>query len=173
MKLEEIMEKEESKPGTYAGVHFSPATLDSLEQYVQDNKIPSPLEKDHFHTTVLYSRKHLPDFEPAGDYDTPMIGVPKKFEIWPSQPDESGHVKKCLVLTYKCDELCQRHKDLMTDHGATYDFDEYKPHVTLSYDIGDFDISELPEFEEELEITNEYGEELKQSWADDKKKKEE
>lgn len=173
MKLDEINKPKTDETGSYAGVRFSTTTTKALEQYIEDNKIPNPLDAEHFHTTLLYSRKFLPDYEPAGKYKVPFVGTPKILEVWPSQPDENGKVKNCLVLTYDCPKLYQRHHKLMNQHGATYDFDEYKPHVTLSYDIGDFKIDKLSEFEEDLEIVEEYGEDLKTTgWADDKAKKE-
>ena len=171
MKLTDIYEQDKQKPGTYAGVRFSPSTVESLTQYATDNKIPNALDSKEYHTTLLYSRKHLPNYEPMGEYSTHMTGTPTGFEIWPSQPDDEGHVKNCLVMTYSCPRLYQRHHKLMQQHGATYDFDEYKPHVTLSYDAGDLDPSKLPAYEEEIEITKEYREELTDSWADDKKGK--
>lgn len=172
MKLTEIATKAEetaTHPGTYAGVRFSPATIESLEKYAKDNKIPHRIKGDHFHTTLLYSRKHLPKYSAAGPYEVPMNGSPTGFEIWPSQPDDKGKVKNCLVLTYSCPQLYQRHHKLMNQHGATYDFDEYKPHVTLSYDVGNLKVDKLPDFEDNLEIVEEYDEELSISWADDKK----
>lgn len=171
MKLKEITKtiEEEALPGTYAGVRFGPDTVKALQKYGKSNGIPNRLPHENFHTTLLYSRKHLPNYQPAGDYPVPMKGTPVGFEVWPSQPDDDGNVKNCLVLAYSCPTLYQRHHKLMNQHGATYDFDEYKPHVTLSYDIGDFNADDLPPFEEELEIVSEYMEELKQSWADDKK----
>lgn len=174
MKLSDLSEKaakKEGKPGTYAGVRFSPATTESLEKYTEDNKIPKPIGKEHFHTTLLYSRKHLPNYEPAGEYEVPMKGTPTEFEVWPSQPDEKGKIKNCLVLKYSCPTLYQRHHKLMLQHGATYDFDEYKPHITISYDIGKFDADKLPEYDGNIEIIEEYKEDLQDSgWADDKTK---
>jgi hypothetical protein len=170
MKLTEIAQPTE-QPGTYAGVHFSDATKGALSEFAKKNKIPKALGKEHYHTTLLYSRKHLPNYKPMGKYDSPMKGVAQEFEVWPAEPDENGKVKNCLVLKYSCPELYQRHHKLMLQHGATYDYDEYKPHVTLSYDVGKFDISKLPTFSGNLEIVEEYHEDLQTSgWADDKEK---
>lgn len=170
MKLTDIFEQKEEKPGTYAGVRFSPASVKALRKYAKDNGVPNRLPHENFHTTLLHSRKHLPDYEPAGDYDSPLKGKVTGIEIWQSRPDDDGNTKNCLVLKYDCPELVARHEELMDEHNATYDFDEYKPHVTLSYDTGDFNSKDLPKFEDELEIVSEYKEDLKDSWADDKTK---
>lgn len=153
------------KKGTYAGVRFSTATVNNIQKYIENNKIPNPVGSTKMHTTLLYSRKHCPDYEPAGDLDPPMIGKPTKFAIWPSQPDENGNPNNCLVLEYKCPDLVKRHKELMKEHDAEYDWDEYKTHVTFSYNVKDLDIKDLPTFEDDLEIANEYGEDLNLDWA--------
>jgi len=56
-----------------------------------------------------------------------------------------------LVAALDSDYLRDKHQTTL-DHGATYDFPEYIPHVTLSYNVGD-DLSE-----ENLDkLTNKYG----------------
>lgn len=163
MKLTEIRT---TPDGTYAGARFSAASRDAVEQYITKHKIPNAPRMDSLHSTILYSRKYLPDYVAKGPYDPAIKAQPVGFETWPSQPDESGHVKKCLVLTFDAPDLAARHESLMSQHEAEYDFDEYKPHVTFSYDIGD-DVNpdRLPEFSEELELTEEYSEILNTDWA--------
>lgn len=168
MKLTDLLEdKKDGKKGTYAGVNFSDKTIDSITAYIKDNKIPNHTKFDKLHTTLLYSRKYLPDYEPAGKLDKPMNGKAEEFEVWDSQPDDDGHVAKCLVLRYHCPKLVKRHVSLMDEHKGTYDFDEYKPHITFSYDIGDMDIKDLPDFDGKIEVINEYGEDLNLDWAKD------
>ena len=162
MKLMEIAKKPD---GTYAGVHFSQDTRNALKEYMQSNDIPHAVPTNKLHTTVLYSRKYIPEYKPKGMYDPIIKGVPTGFELWPSQPDEHGKKTNCLVLCFDAPDLTKRHESLMDKHDATYDFDEYKTHVTLSYDAGDIDTNSLPPLEEELEITEEYKEDLDLSWA--------
>ena len=160
MKLTEIQESNNKKPGTYAGVRFSSETTKKLIQFAKKNKIPNMLEESKLHTTLLYSRKHLPDYQPAGEYNPILVGTPKGWEIWQSQPDDNGERSNILVLTFECPALSQRHEDLMQQHQATFDFDEYKPHVSITYNAGDMDAKDLPKFTDDLEIVEEYHEEL-------------
>lgn len=174
MKLTDLLEdkKEKDPDGTYAGVELSKSTKDAIVKYCKDNKIPNCTEPSKLHTTVLYSRKYLPDYKPAGKYDEPMIGTPTEFDVWGSKPTtENPNPKRCLVLQYKCKELSDRHEYLMDKHEATYDYDEYKPHVTFSYDIGDMVIDKLPKFKHDIEIVKEYSEDLNLDWADKSTKK--
>lgn len=166
MKLMEITQQK----GTYAGVRFSSKTKKLIKQYCDENNIPKAISPDKMHTTVLYSRKYLPDYEAAGNYPKPLIGTPTSFDVWKSN-NEDGSSANCLVIEYDCPELTKRHDDLMEEHGATYDYDNYKTHITLSYDIGDMDIKDLPDFKKTvptIEIVSEYQEELDLSWAKNK-----
>lgn len=161
MKLKDITHTvTDKKPGTYAGIRFSPETVEALEAFGKTHKIANQLTNDDFHSTLLYSRKHLPNYEPAGDYQQPMIGTPTQWDVWPSNPDEDGNTRNILVLQYSCPPLYQRHHELMQKHGATYDFDTYKPHITISYDAGDINVDKLPLFDGDIEIVSEYMEEL-------------
>ena len=166
MKLEELME--EKKPGTYAGVRFDPDTIKTIKEYIKENGIPNGVPSKKMHSTLLYSKKHCPDYVAQGDIDPPYVATPKGFDVWPSQPDDDGKVKNCLVMEFDCPDLAARHKALMDEHKASYDFPDYKTHVTLSYDIGDMKAGDLPGIEKdlkELKIVKEYQEDLVVDWA--------
>lgn len=161
--MEELL-LEESLKGSYAAVKFSKATVKRLKQFCLDNDIPNPLRSDKFHTTLLYSRKHLPNYKAQGDIDPPWIGKPTGFDVWETQPKkDGGDPSRCLVLLYDCEELTNRHNELMKTHKAQYDHAEYHSHITLSYNIGNMKIKNLLDKLDDLgdiEIVSEYGEDL-------------
>lgn len=164
MLLNEITKKEK---GTYAAVNFSNDTVKNITKYAKENNIPNILAADKFHTTLLYSRKFLPNFKPMGKYEEPMKGTPTEFDVWQTN-NEDGNNTNCLVLKFDCPELTNRHKQLMKEHDALYDFPKYQTHISLSYDIGDLDISDLPDIKDILpciDIISEYGEDLDLSWS--------
>lgn len=166
MKLQNLYEKKQSEKGTYAGVSFDEETLKKITNFIKENKIPNAVPADKLHTTLLYSRKYLPDYKAQGEIDPPYVGTPKEFDVWESQEDNNGEKTKCLVLKYSCKELEKRHEYLMDEHDATYDFDQYRPHITFSYNIGDLDVSELdPSSIGDIVIVKEYQEDLNLNWA--------
>lgn len=169
MKLNKILEAKKdvkkAKPGTYAGARFSEGSQKIISTFIKDNKIPNGVPIDALHTTILFSRKNLPDYEPYGDYDEPYIATPKELVVWKTQPDGNGNTKNCLIMKLECPKLCKRHKYLMDKHDAEFDFDEFTPHVTLSYDIGDMSIDNIKLPQDELEISKEYHEDLDTEWA--------
>lgn len=168
MKLFEIIEEQQETKGTYAAVRFDPATKAAIAKWIENSKIPNPTNTDKLHCTVLYSRKYCPDYEPLGDIDPPWIGKPDKLEVWESRGKlRNEEPKRCLVMKFSCDDLVKRHEELMKEHDATYDFPEYKTHITLSYDIGDMDEADLPDISSigDITIVEEYGEDLDLDWA--------
>ena len=165
MKLKDVLLEQEEK-GTYAAVRFGDDTKDNIESFINDNEIPNSVPRDKLHTTLLYSRKYCPDYSPPGNLEQPLEGTPTEFDVWKSQPDEEGNRSNCLVMKYDCEDLVNRHNELMDEHGATFDFDEYRPHVTLSYDIGDMSIDNLnPDSIGPINVVEEYGEDLNMNWA--------
>jgi len=157
IKTKELLKmiEENTQKGTYAAVRPLEQDADSLHDFMHSNGIPNPEPKDKLHTTLLYSRKHLPQYKPAKaiQHEAHTDGL----EVWPTK---SG--KNCLVLKLKSPSLVERHKKLMDKHQATYDFPEYKTHLSLSYDIGDHDISKIDhsKLPKKISLSHEYQEEL-------------
>ena len=169
MKIADVLE-EKHQIGTYAGVHFSEKTKNEIHEYMQLNHIPNELSPSKLHTTLLYSRKYLPDYKAVGKYDKPMIGIPGNFDIWKSN-GEDGEPTNCLIVEFECEELNERHDNLMKEHKATYDYPKYKTHITLSYDCGELDPKKLMPFKKivkKIEIVEEYQEILDLNWAKNK-----
>jgi len=158
---------ENQHKGTYAGVLFSKKTIQMLEKYMSDNNIPNALSSQKLHSTVLYSSKYLSNYKPLGQINPPWIGKFKQFNVFQGLPKKEGDpFTNCLVLEYECPEQVQRFNYLMKEYDATYNHEEYKTHVTLSYNIGDFEYQKLPPLDFDLEIIEEYQRELISNWTD-------
>ena len=156
----------ESEPGTYAGLRFNQESLKSLKEFLDNNTIPNKVPEEKLHVTLLYSRKHIPNFKADGELLEPIICEPQEFTVWETN-GEHKEKTRCLILKLLSPRLVERHIKLMKDHPqATFDYPEYSPHLTLSYDIGSTDVSgldinSLPS----LVLSYEYQENLKTDWA--------
>lgn len=126
----------EEKKGTYAAVQPSKSDGEQLHKMLVAHGVPNPETPEKLHATLLYSRKHLPLYNP--DEELEHHADIHKLEVWPTK---SG--KNCLVMKLHSPALEKRHELLMKKHRATYDYPDFKPHVSLSYDIGDFDHKDL------------------------------
>lgn len=107
-----------------------------LQQIQIENDIPNPYPVHKFHTTLIYSKK--PCSWPRTNPGKMFRGQFLKYEVFKTQDG-----KNCLVARIDSSDLEQRHEALMKEMDASYDFDKYLPHITLSYDIGDYDIKRL------------------------------
>lgn len=136
MRLNEILQEETQPKGTFAGVRLSPDSVAKLMAFAKEHNIPEPLPEDEYHVTLLYSRKYLPEYKPLGKFKTPLTALVKDFTLL-------GEEKDALVALIDCPALVKRHQALMKEHDATWDWPEYKPHVTLSYSAKGFDTSDL------------------------------
>lgn len=148
--------------GTYVAATFTEDSVRRLRAIGEENNIPNAL-KDDFHVTIMYSRNELKDFEAIGKFDeTKTVRVKHAFVF----PETTG-----AVLVLDSSYATQRHATLMSNHPeATWDHDGYTPHVTLSYDCGDFDISQLKYLNNTvLLLEEEYTEDLDLDWSDSAK----
>ncbi len=151
-----LREKESKDKGIYVGVRYTMAVDEDISIFCQENNIPNPIPEKEIHSTLIYSTKY--DNIVINDVGEDLGNAePKKFHIFETQDN-----KRALVLLIKSEYLTSRHKELMKKYDLTYDFDEYIPHITLSYDIEDFDISKLnvKDLPTNFTINTEYKEDL-------------
>lgn len=133
--------KDKSHPdGTYISAKLSDDSSNALDKWVTNNNIQNATDPKEYHSTVVYSRKGIPDAK-SYDLGLPIQGKITKWELFPTQ---SG--TKALVGIVDSPELTKHHVTLKKDFGATHDYPEYHPHVTISYDHAGPKPSEVPDF---------------------------
>jgi hypothetical protein len=72
--------------------------------------------------------------------------------------------ENAVVLLFASSELVWRHKS-MVEAGASHDWDEYQPHVTISYEVpGGVDLEQIKPFTGELRFGPEIFEPLDLDW---------
>lgn len=156
--------------GRYIGVKFSSDTKEHLKKIIDDEAIPNSTDIDDIHSTVAYSKgSNIPGYQVAGRFQKPVETEVEQFDIFPTEEN-----KNCLVAKLNAPDLVKMHDDT-EKHGATYDFDEYIPHVTLSYDVGDVDNNFLKRLTDRYKGTKlyaeeEYDSEIIDNWSSRKKK---
>lgn len=141
--------------GTYVGVHFDNDARDALAALQRRLGVPNPTPADEFHVTVVASRKAIP-WEAAGEVEE--TAVPTGWEVWRQRDGNNA-----LVLLVASEFLTARHIEGRLK-GATWDFDEYRPHVTISYDCGTFSADKLAVPDLDLGIAEEYAKPFDPDW---------
>lgn len=114
--------------GTYAKLVPCQETRDKISLILKMFNIENHASPNDLHTTLIYSRQECPTLE-AAPVGLPVTATGKAFSIFPNA--DGG---RCLVLELESDDLQLLHGRLRAEHGATHDFESYKPHITLSYD---------------------------------------
>ncbi|AIX12132.1 RNA ligase [Citrobacter phage Moon] len=151
------MKFQDFSSGLYVAAKFSEQTLDEIENLQRDLKVPNPVPRHKIHSTICYSRVNVPYVVSTGSFEVATKG---HLEIWDTQDGRT------LVLVLDSEYLKFRHQYARA-LGATHDFDDYTPHITLSYNVGP------AHFEGEVQVPvvldREYKEPLKLDWAEDLK----
>lgn len=161
-----LEDKDEKEDGAYIAVKFSDDSNDRLHEFATKLDIPNIVPKDKYHITVIYSTKSVPKkFKAKGKFKDPLLVQPNHLTIFPTSEGNGA-----LVLELYSAELVKRHKELMKKYDLKYDFDEYKVHVTMSYDVGDeYKIDKDASLKSlaDLEVAEEYYDKLNKDWVKD------
>ena len=138
--------------GKYVGIKVK--NKDMLTKYFNKQNIKVP--KD-LHTTIAYSKKNFNYVINESD----VVIKPEDMKGF----DLFGDNKNILVMLINSPELTSRFNTTI-DSGAVYDYKEYQPHITLSYDyngtVDDLSNLILPDFD--IILGNEYEEDLDESF---------
>lgn len=130
----------EEVPGLYVGVKYAPESVISLATYCKVLGLKNPIEPDDIHTTVVYSRS-MPT---RGMYIAQGYIDPQKV-TGPFRPQLFGENKDTLVLVFSSPYLTNRHR--YSEYlGCQYDFPDYLPHITLSYDSNEEELERAKAF---------------------------
>lgn len=110
-------------------LQMSESSKDLLDHFVHANLgLEERVSKDSYHITVIYSRTPVPDAEKLSrEYSVKADAV--GYEMFDTKTGG-----KCLVLRVESAEARALNNTLGA-MGATSDYDSYKPHVTIAYNI--------------------------------------
>lgn len=125
--------------GTYVAVKWS----NHIGKYLRDvfKDMPNLVNEDDFHSTLVYSRVEFNHIPSSKMFEAKF----KNFRIF----EDRRTLKKVLVMELESPDLTNRHNEIYRNNPkATYDFDSYIPHCTISYDVEDFDLSLLDTYQD-------------------------
>ena len=109
--------------GVYGSFKLTQASAMGVADWIIDSEIIEPIDTQDLHITTTYSKVD-PKREILPSNKTNITLNYKEFSI--------ATYGRALVLEVTSDELEEIHK-LAIDAGASYDYDTYKPHITISY----------------------------------------
>lgn len=116
--------------GTYVAAKLTKESQKALDYFVTEAGIPNAADPKQYHSTVIYSRKGVPDVKDY-KFKLPFEAKIKEWRLFDTQLGKSG---KCLVAIMDSPELEKAHKEIREKYGAEHGYPDYHPHVTVSYD---------------------------------------
>jgi len=125
------------KDGTYVSALLDDESKQKLDLFTTQNLgLTDKIDPKEYHCTIIYSRTPVPAAENY-EFPTKVYAYATGYELFDTKLG-----KKCLVLRLQCPAIHDINTD-MNKTGATSDYPEYKPHITISYDYSG-EVAELP-----------------------------
>lgn len=148
------------KNGNYFGVKPTNDTLENIKKVMKKIKLNDPISHDDIHVTLMYSEnKGNPLIPPSSELVHDATGC--SFALY-------GPEKNCLVIKLKSEGMKNRHNALLS-HGFIHSYDEFSPHITLSYNYqGEVPSSDILSELGDMQFTGEYVTPISDNWSDDK-----
>ncbi len=136
MRFNEIIQETSKPRPLYVCRHV--VNGDAIVEWAKSQGLTSMLLPKELHVTLCYSKAamnwDMPKTSdeivvaPISDFDEDHKPV-RKMEMF-------GKEKNILVLQIESDQLTDRWQQFL-DAGASYDFPDYKPHITITYSAGE------------------------------------
>lgn len=149
--MNSVLDFMRSSRGIFSAVKFDKKTTQKIVEFQKINNVKFPIQGKDLHTTIIFSpEKYITDYPVIKHMDIKanIIG----FETW-----RMNNGKYCLVGLLDCDYLKARFEKLSKQYDIENPYDEYKPHVTFSYDVPRYmNVSNLKNNIGELRIISEY-----------------
>ena len=142
--------------GVYIAFNLSRATEDKLNEYMEAH-MPGAKKNEDFHSTLIYSKKPH-EKRICRCHDRMKWNFKKFSKFWED--------KKALVIEMESKDMKDMNHKMMKEHDLTSDYDEYNPHITLTYEGEDIDPEKLPPIDFELEMEHQIVE-----WIDEEAEK--
>lgn len=134
-----------------------------LIRWAKAQGFETTLPADDMHVTVLFSRTAVDWMKMGSPWSEDTKG---ELTVPPggARIVEPLGDKGAVVLLFNASALSWRHEE-MVRNGASHDFDEYQPHVTITYAGSDVDLTDVEPYRGELRFGPEIFEELDDDWA--------
>ncbi len=145
-------------------VHRKVLNPTAILEWARAAGFKSTLPPDDLHVTVAYSKTPVDwgKFAPEPDDLANEEGAPGR------AVERLGADGEAVVLRFSSPSLEDRWKAFV-DGGASWDYPEYRPHLTISYDAGDVDVNQVEPYAGEIQLGPEVFAEVKSGWMNDVK----
>lgn len=131
----------------YAYRHVQNA--DKIIEWAHSQGILTTLEVWDIHVTLVYSKSPVAWNYDDRDCETLLVRGGKR------TVEKFGEEGDVLVLQIESQELQDRHAELIA-MGATSDFDQYRPHITITHKGEGVDVSQIMPYDSDIQLGPEW-----------------
>jgi hypothetical protein len=118
------------------------------------------------HVTVMYSKVPV-DWLEVGADEWPRLNEKGQLVIRAGGPRVMERFGKAIVLAFANTDLAYRHEEIRRRTGAEWEFEDYTPHVTITYNAPSFDLLHMEAYQGEIVLGPEIFEEIKPNSSGD------
>lgn len=130
-------------------------------KWAKEQGFGTTLPADDLHVTIAFSRSPV-DWMKIGE--SWSFGDAKgNLMINPGGPRLMERFGDAVVLLFGSSDLSWRHMSIR-EAGASWDHDEYQPHITITYKIGDVDLSKVEPYRGKIILGPEIFREVNEDW---------
>lgn len=140
----------------YVRRNLTPESAAAFVKWAKAQGFETTTPPEELHATIAFSRD-LVDWDAMGTAPDSLTAKGGARSVVPLGD------KGAVVLKFESDELQERWQ-AMRDEGASWDFEGYQPHVTITYNGTDTDLSEVEPYTGPLEFGAEIFEEVVDDW---------
>lgn len=131
---------------------------EAILRWARSQGFEKTLKAEDLHVTIAYSRQPVDWMAMGQSYS-------ERIEISSGGPRVMEQLGEAKVLLIAADELRWRHEQ-MTAAGASWDFPDYQPHITISYDANAPELDKVQPYRGPIVLGPEIFEELDENWRD-------
>lgn len=129
-------------------------------KWAKSQGFETTLGADDMHVTVCYSNAPVDWMKVGEDYGLGSSSDEGTLKIAPGGARVIEQFGEATVLCFNSASLAHRHMDIRRATGATWDYDEYQPHITISYEFDPVLIENIEPYRGKIELGPEIFEEV-------------
>lgn len=141
--------------GLFIGLKILEKDLEDIKNFQETIKLKNPVKSEEMHCTLFTTTA---DFNYISNINLPIEIQDFRLGKIKTQTDVD-----CLVLYFRSEILKNQHDLIKNKFNVMPYYEEFIPHITLSYDCGSFEIEEIniKEYIKKITFTKEYVQDLK------------
>lgn len=155
---ENVVEGMPTPDGKPSSLYISRPVVNAADivAWAKDAGFPTTLPADDMHVTVVFSRAQV-DWANVPDHGSDHVTIEGSVG---RSLDQFGDA---VVLRFPCEYLARRHHEISA-LGASWDHPQYQPHVTITWNVGDFDWRNVPPYAGPIVLGPEIFKPVKEDW---------